>query len=65
LQVYQDSLIIFIVMNPYLSLDEAWHDRFHRDKGDSQILKLQKFFNLRGEILVTFVNGTFVHTGQH
>ena len=65
LQVYQDSLIIFIVMNPYLSLDKARHDRFHRDQSDSQILELQEFFYLRGEILVTFVDGTFVHTGQH
>ena len=65
LQVYQDSLIILIVMNPYLSLDKARHDRFHRDQGDSQILEFQEFFYLRGEILVTFVDGTFVHTGQH
>ena len=65
LQVYQDSFIIFIVMNPYLSLDKARHDRFHRDKGDSQIPELQEFFYLSGEILVTFVDGSFVHTGQH
>ena len=65
LQVYQDSLIIFIVMNPYFSLDEARHDRFHRDKGDSQILELQEFFYLCGEILVAFLDGTLVHTGQH
>ena len=65
LQMYQHSLIILIILNLNLSLYKARHDRFHRDQGDSQILELQEFFYLSGEILVTFVDGTFVHAGQH